>query len=269
MCTSCRDCGAPLPPRPPGQTGRPRVYCGPACSKRFRRRSRSPEVQPDARPRHATPARACEGCGGIIPPGSHPARKWCSRTCGATAKRAATGAWTRKDAGRRACMYCGDLFVPRSARSAYCQPQHGWLHRARMRPKSEDWLAGRRPERIVACLDCGEGVVTRGSTVCCEGCRAERKRATNRRKNVKRRGAKVGISYTLREIGDRDGWKCHLCRRAVDRTLPGTHRRGPTVDHLVPIAAGGEDRPANVALAHRSCNVARRDKGTAQLRLVG
>lgn len=138
-----------------------------------------------------------------------------------------------------------------------------------MRPKSEDWAAGRQPERILPCIDCGVDVVTRGSRVCCEPCRVERKRATNRRKNVKRRGAKVGITYTLAEIGERDGWRCHLCRRSVDPTLPGTHQRGPTIDHLVPVADGGMDEPENVALAHRGCNVKRRDKGIAQLRLVG
>lgn len=91
----------------------------------------------------------------------------------------------------------------------------------------------------------------------------------NRRKNLKRRQAKIGIRYTREGIGDRDGWRCHLCAKKVNRTLPGTHPKGPTIDHLIPIADGGVDEPANVALAHRQCNVTRRDKGVAQLRLTG
>jgi 5-methylcytosine-specific restriction endonuclease McrA len=41
-----------------------------------------------------------------------------------------------------------------------------------------------------------------------------------------------------------------------------------TVDHLVPLADGGQHTRANVALAHNRCNWERADKGTAQLRLV-
>lgn len=94
-------------------------------------------------------------------------------------------------------------------------------------------------------------------------------RDNNRRKNNKRRTTRVGVRYTLTEIGDRDGWKCHLCRKAVDKTLPGTAQMGPTIDHLIPISAGGEDSEPNVALAHRKCNCARGAKGAAQLRLTG
>lgn len=90
----------------------------------------------------------------------------------------------------------------------------------------------------------------------------------NRRKNAKRRGARVGDRFTIEEIGDRDGWRCHLCRRRVDRRLSGTLPKGPTIDHLVPISAGGLDERANVALAHRECNLRRRHIGPAQLLLV-
>lgn len=113
-------------------------------------------------------------------------------------------------------------------------------------------------------------MLTKGTKVHCAACKEDATRATNRRKNVKRRGAAVGlIRYTLKELGDRDGWKCHLCATQVDPTLSGLHEDGPTVDHLVPLSAGGIDELANVALAHRRCNVARGAKGMAQLRLVG
>lgn len=102
----------------------------------------------------------------------------------------------------------------------------------------------------------------------CEPCRAERRRANNRRKNAKRRGARLAEQFTVKQVGDRDGWRCHLCKRKVDPATPGTDPQGPTIDHLLPIAAGGLDELVNVALAHRSCNVRRTDRGRAQLRLL-
>lgn len=67
----------------------------------------------------------------------------------------------------------------------------------------------------------------------------------------------------------RDGFRCHLCRGRVDMRLSGMHPKGPTIDHLIPVTAGGGDDPTNVALAHRECNVRRQTGGEVQLRLLG
>lgn len=71
-------------------------------------------------------------------------------------------------------------------------------------------------------------------------------------------------------VFDRDGWRCHICRRKVDKGLSGRDRMGPTLDHLIPIAQGGEHSYANTALAHRSCNSRKGARpGATQLALVG
>jgi 5-methylcytosine-specific restriction endonuclease McrA len=75
--------------------------------------------------------------------------------------------------------------------------------------------------------------------------------------------------YHLSEVGDRDGWRCHLCREPVDRTLSGLAPLGPTIDHLIPLIDGGPDTFENVSLAHRVCNCGRGARGTVQMRLVG
>lgn len=105
----------------------------------------------------------------------------------------------------------------------------------------------------------------------CQECADERRRASNRRKNVRRRAARRLSSdhFTMAHIGERDGWRCHLCHRKVNRKLSGMHPDGPTIDHLVPLSFGGEDTLDNVALAHRKCNLERNNSGPAQLRLLG
>ena len=72
----------------------------------------------------------------------------------------------------------------------------------------------------------------------------------------------------MRDVGDRDGWKCHLCGKRVNPLIKNPDPKGPTIDHLIPIAAGGLDSFDNVALAHWSCNSARGARGLAQLRLA-
>ncbi len=55
-------------------------------------------------------------------------------------------------------------------------------------------------------------------------------------------------------IADRDGWSCHLCGELIDptQTVPGDW--APTIDHIVPVSAGGEHTLSNVRLAHFWCN---------------
>lgn len=54
---------------------------------------------------------------------------------------------------------------------------------------------------------------------------------------------------------------CHICRRPVDKTLPGTHPLGPTLDHVTPLDAGGSMLDlANCRLAHRRCNGSKGNK---------
>jgi len=61
----------------------------------------------------------------------------------------------------------------------------------------------------------------------------------------------------LEVLFERDRGRCHLCGRKV--LVRGLKRDplGPSIDHLVPIALGGEHSYANTALAHMRCNMAK------------
>lgn len=62
------------------------------------------------------------------------------------------------------------------------------------------------------------------------------------------------IAYTDLEIFERDKWRCHLCGKKVSKSADRKSPNGATIDHLLPIALGGRDEPANVACAHNRCN---------------
>lgn len=121
------------------------------------------------------------------------------------------------------------------------------------------------------CADCGVAVLTRSKAlVLCAEHKAERRRAHYRRKNVARRGAAIiGPAMSIEQLGERDGWRCHLCTRRVNRALGYAHAMSPTFDHLTPVSYGGTDAPENLRLAHRVCNTRRGNRGSVQLLLVG
>jgi 5-methylcytosine-specific restriction endonuclease McrA len=66
--------------------------------------------------------------------------------------------------------------------------------------------------------------------------------------------SRVGESFTLREIAQRDGWRCHLCGGKVPDQEWTANDNDPTMDHLVPVSKGGVHERWNVALAHNRCN---------------
>lgn len=51
---------------------------------------------------------------------------------------------------------------------------------------------------------------------------------------------------------------CWLCSVTVDKTLPGTHRDGPSVDHVIRREDGGSNARDNLRLTHLRCNTGRR-----------
>lgn len=71
-------------------------------------------------------------------------------------------------------------------------------------------------------------------------------------------------------VGERDGWKCGICRRKVNRALPYPHPKSPSLDHVIPLAEHGPHRYANCRIAHLDCNNLRSNRGgNEQLALVG
>lgn len=53
---------------------------------------------------------------------------------------------------------------------------------------------------------------------------------------------------------------CHICGAAIDYTLPHLDPKAFVIDHVIPLARGGEDALSNVKAAHRlrDCNSKKR-----------
>lgn len=136
------------------------------------------------------------------------------------------------------------------------------LRRAARGTKGWMWVAG-------PCARCGELFVgSPGSglnSYCSERCA---KRSHKARRRAQQRGAEVE-RYSRFAIFERDGWRCHICRLKVERDALVPHPLAPTIDHLIPLARGGGDTPANVATAHFLCNSIKGDRtGVSEDRLA-
>jgi 5-methylcytosine-specific restriction endonuclease McrA len=55
-------------------------------------------------------------------------------------------------------------------------------------------------------------------------------------------------------IVERDGAICQLCLTAVDLSLPHRHPMSLTLDHIIPLAKGGNHSADNLQVAHWRCN---------------
>lgn len=133
------------------------------------------------------------------------------------------------------------------------------------------------PHRLV-CVQCGVEFVdkwhaeSRPRRFCSKACHSASQRIPDkmhRRKqilNVRRE------PYTRQQIADRDGWRCQLCGKKVPKIARHPNPLSASVDHIVPIAEGGDDTPANVQLAHLRCNLSKSTRALPrgeQLRLIG
>jgi 5-methylcytosine-specific restriction endonuclease McrA len=95
-------------------------------------------------------------------------------------------------------------------------------------------------------------------------------RAQRSRRRARERAAIVE-RFTPLQVFERDGWRCQLCCRPVDRAAAVPDPDAPTLDHVIPLSAGGEHTRANTQCAHFLCN-ARKGAGVLrpeQLRLLG
>lgn len=100
-----------------------------------------------------------------------------------------------------------------------------------------------------------------------------RERDRWQRKNRRRRALKRNAQsekYSLAEIAARDRNRCGLCGSRVAMTRTAPHPRAPVVDHVIPLARGGDDVRTNVQLAHFLCNSRKGCHGGGeQLALIG
>lgn len=188
------------------------------------------------------------------------ARGWCSKH------------WTRWDRygdpgarmpgevvdGRKICPGCGqDKLLPEYGQSrVYCKPCAAANTAAYRVTHPYEPVPGVPAE----CDCCGQPFLAdkRRWRYCSRECFLAYKNRANwkhyQARKARLRDAFVE-SFDRLEIFERDGWICQICREPVDREARFPHPASPSLDHIVPIARGGEHSRANAQTACLGCNV--------------
>jgi hypothetical protein len=66
---------------------------------------------------------------------------------------------------------------------------------------------------------------------------------------------KQGIEvFDKQNIFERDGWRCSICGKEVNKKLLFPNPQSASLDHIISIHYGGMHEPKNVRLAHLVCN---------------
>lgn len=201
--------------------------------------------------------------------GASDARKCCSRKCGFE--------WQAKVRGLRRpisftirkgrCLACSKPFTVNGTQS-YCTAE-----------------CRQNPATSAQCGHCGVSFLVPKNShgKFCEACRPtvmkQRKKEYHRLSGAKaaaRKARKLRLRGVAVEavnpliVLDRDKWTCQLCGVKTPERLRGTYdARAPEVDHIIPLAEGGEHSYRNTQCACRQCNLAKSSRPMGQMRLFG
>lgn len=95
----------------------------------------------------------------------------------------------------------------------------------------------------------------------------EEKSAENHKRRAKKVGQRAGI-VRRKEVFMRDGYRCQLCKRKTRPDYNVNHPLYPNLDHIIPLAKGGEHSMVNLQCLCRECNIIKGDKAMGdQLRM--
>lgn len=153
------------------------------------------------------------------------------------------------------------------------QPEHFCSRWCKDRARKDREIAARTASRPAdrQCVHCGQlmpQAMRIDAKFCSEQCNSAAHAIT--RKMAKRANTdKPDVLLSRAYIAERDGWRCGICGGRVSMTRKHPDPLCASIDHIVPVAAGGNNDLANLQLAHLRCNLAKRDRGTDQLRLMG
>ena len=215
----------------------------------------------------------CKNCSVVFRPKANDRTVFCCRQCGVDYKRRERPKkwrWPRTPVSFPTCRHCGRTFAARRTQglcSDECRKQWACARSVEH---------GRRQKPFVPrpCKECGEAFTpeygNKRRNFCSASClKKHSHRAAAARRRARLRGGNAETVSPL-EIFMRDGWRCKLCNRKTPKRLRGTiDERAPELDHIVPIAKGGDHTQSNVLFACRACTTRKSDGPGGQLILFG
>lgn len=232
---ACKECGAPLARK---KTGPAPTYCSPLC------RTRAGLRRAKANGRYAAQLQL---------------------------KREATAAH-RSAAKPIPCVQCGVEFQPPTLRSKLCSKKCRRVYEKATARRCGHYGCSKPVRAKDLCIGHYNQTYSPDRHKRWPEAR-DKKAKRDLVKAKRRRAASRGVeseNVDRQRVGERDQWRCHICKRKVDKDLAYPDPKSQSLDHIVPLAEGGAHTYANTRIAHLECNNLRRDRGgNEQLALIG
>jgi 5-methylcytosine-specific restriction endonuclease McrA len=107
------------------------------------------------------------------------------------------------------------------------------------------------------CKGCGALFAARleDQEFCCRQCG---KMPKDYSRKLRLMASRVSPTLRRREVFERDQWLCHICDEPIDPEADYSLDRA-SLDHVIPIAAGGTHTMDNVRASHLRCNIQKSD----------
>jgi 5-methylcytosine-specific restriction endonuclease McrA len=219
-------------------------------------------------PKKSIATAVCQGCRNPFKPRVSRYATFCSRECsfyvatqGALVKAQAKA--KEKIAALPSCK-CGKRLARMDAR--WCSNKCRWLGTST--PRHDGNI-------LASCRQCGNDFPIKARhrgrvpVYCSKSCsrkamrRIDRANGTTRRASCVR-GKRLRDATVERvnpfKVFERDGWQCWLCGIGCVQGACVPDSMAPTIDHVIPLAKGGEHSYANVRCAHFVCNSRKSDR---------
>lgn len=213
-----------------------------------------------------SPDATCRQCGRSYPEGTRSGKWFCSADCQALAARERRAARRVAILGDRECRTCG-LLIPLSVRSdanhcsVKCQQAAWYLaNDERLKAAAREWGRLNPEQRARAGRAWYERNRERAAQLAREwrAANPDRVRASSRESAARRRARlrnAVVEDFTFAEMWLRDEGRCWICSHSVDPSTAWPDPMSPSIDHVIPLALGGDHTLSNCSLSHLRCNI--------------
>lgn len=222
----------------------------------------------------------CRHCGRMYKPKHVSRTTYCSRECYFAAKteRRIEKEKHPKTVEKKAknccrvffgeCEVCGKTFTtkrPHKTCSEECTKEKARL-------KNYELNSAKKEVKPRPCKECNRvftpqyGNKKRG--FCSDFCRHKNMRRRRRQKERARLRAVRVEPVDAMKVFNRDNWHCQICGKRLHLKHKGTYRDdAPELDHIIPLADGGEHSMRNTQCACRKCNAMKGATPKGQMRL--
>jgi rubrerythrin len=245
-------------------------------TKRGPKPTSCPECKAEARrlyrlahPRSHTIERDCASCGKRLETQAKqrrgPARLYCLECRPMGGDRLRLRSDDPGSTHRITCLSCGKRLPHPSRKHRFCDRncsnQHRWKQRRKFPRSSQcQWCSGayeqQRSNHIHCSASCYQAQYREENPE--KFGYSDAKRAADQRRRARRRQA-PNEKVIARQVFERDSWICGVCGDPVDQDLSYPHQLSASLDHIVPLAAGGHHTYANTQLSHLTCNIKKGD----------